>query len=42
MPPVRRRAGVQVVDEQGRHERLGRGGLEHLDAEPPGARVRGR
>src|SRR6266568_8493696 len=25
-------AGVQVVAEQGRHERLGGGGLEHLDA----------
>ena len=38
----RRAPGVQVVDEQGRHQHLGRGGLEHLDAEPPGARVRGR
>jgi hypothetical protein len=40
--PARWRSGMQVVDEQGRHERLGRGGLEHLDAEPPGARVRSR
>jgi hypothetical protein len=40
--PGRRLPGVQVVDEQGRHERLGRGGLEHLDAKSPGARVRGR
>jgi len=40
--PGRRRPGVQVVDEQGGHERLGRGGFEHLDAEPVSARVRGR
>ncbi|HEY3651541.1 MAG TPA: hypothetical protein VGL33_26480, partial [Streptosporangiaceae bacterium] len=40
--PVRRRPGMQVVDEQSGHERLGRGGLEYLDTEPPGARVRGR
>jgi len=34
--------GVEVVHEQGRHERLGGGGLEDLDAEPRGTRVGGR
>ena len=29
------------MDEQGRHKGLGGGGLEHLDAEPVGARVCG-
>ena len=45
LPGVRLRraaAGVQVVDEQGRHERLGGGGLEDLDAEPGCAGVRRR
>ena len=40
--PHRAAAGVQVVDEQGRHERLGGGGLEDLDAEPGCAGVRRR
>jgi hypothetical protein len=42
VPGRRAAARVQVVDEQGRHERLGGGGLEHLDTEPSGPGVRSR
>ena len=43
LPGMRQRraaAGVQVVDEQGRHEGPGGGGLKDFEAEPGRARVR--